>query len=190
MSVFSIVTITTFVILFALTHYKEKLQCLLRRLTPKSLSKHTSPSDVKSLAPYPVQAIKGRERYRVMMDIRKQDAQNWLTIDKNYTTENRVRAQLIDENREKVIRCLPESLESCQETLDEVSAFLCERFPDRFSVITQDNKKVIENNITGDRLTISGDTPEERAMALETAVRLTMEDLSVLMTNEEGEYYL
>lgn len=125
-----------------------------------------------------------------MMDIRKQDAQNWLTIDKNYITQNRVRAQLLDENREKVIRCLPESLESCQELLDEVSAFLSERFPDRFNVVTEHGHKILENHITGDRFTISGSNPEELAMALETAVRLTMEDLSILMTNEEGEYYL
>lgn len=143
------------------------------------------------MAPYPAQPIKGRERYRVMMDIRKLDAQNWLTLDKNYMDEHRVRTQLLYEQREKVLRCLPESIEPCQEALEEVSDFLCERFPNMFEMSIVNNQKCINNRMTGDNFTVSGRDPNEGLTeALETAVRLTMEDLSILMINAEGEYYL
>jgi hypothetical protein len=126
-----------------------------------------------------------------MMDIRKLDVHNWLTLDKNYMDEHRVRTQLLDEKRGKVIQCLPESLESCQEALEEVSDFLCERFPDAFTMSTHENRKIIENSMTGDKFTVSGrDANEGLTEALEAAVRLTMEDLSILMMNGEGEYYL
>ncbi|KAJ5551927.1 hypothetical protein N7535_000131 [Penicillium sp. DV-2018c] len=143
------------------------------------------------MAPYPVQPIKGRERYRVMMDIRKLDVHNWLTLDKNYMDEHRVRTQLLYEKRDEVLRCLPESIEPCQEALEEVSDFLCKRFPNIFEVSRHNDQKFIKNHMTGDRFAINGRDPhKELTEALESAVRLTMEDLSILMMNEEGEYYL
>jgi hypothetical protein len=45
--------------------------------------------------------------------------------------------------------------------------------------------------MTGDKFAVSGRDPNEGLTeALEAAVRLTMEDLSILMLNEEGEHYL
>ncbi|CAI7565579.1 unnamed protein product [Penicillium bialowiezense] len=190
MTTFSLVTLTIFVCLFAVRHYKESLRRVYRKITgsSKDVSKQ---SDVKRLAPYPAQPIKGRDRYRVMMDIRKLDVHNWLTLDQNYMDEHRVRTQLLEEKRGKVIQALPESLESCQEALEEVSDFLCERFPDAFTMSTHENRKIVENRMTGDKFTVSGrDSNEGLTEALEAAVRLTMEDLSILMMNEEGEYYL
>ncbi|KAJ5780038.1 hypothetical protein N7457_005198 [Penicillium paradoxum] len=192
MTVFSLVAIPICVFLLAVRHQKQLLQWLSQKLGWKKCSEEASnPSDVQRMAPYPAQPIKGRERYRVMMDIRKLDAQNWLTLDKNYMDEHRVRTQLLHEKRENVLRCLPESMEPCQEALEEVSDFLCERFPNMFTMSMQDKKKNITNQMTRDTFTVSGrDSNEGLTEALEAAVRLTMEDLSILMMNEEGEYYL
>ncbi|KAJ5919425.1 hypothetical protein N7466_010368 [Penicillium verhagenii] len=143
------------------------------------------------MAPYPAQPIRGRERYRIMMDIRRLDAHNWLTLDKNYMDEHRVRDLLLREKRDKVLRCLPESLASCQETLEVVSEFLTERFPTMFKKTIYENDTWIENMATKERFNIGGQGPTVNGTdALEAAVRLTMEDLSVLMMNEDGEYYL
>ncbi|CAI7600594.1 unnamed protein product [Penicillium viridicatum] len=192
MTTFSLVAIPIFVFLFAVRHQKQLLQWLSQNLKGKQCSKNVSnPSDVKRMAPYPAQPIKGRERYRVMMDIRKLDAQNWLTLDKNYMDEHRVRTQLLHEKREEVLHCLPESINPCQEALEEVSDFLCERFPNMFEMSIQDGRKIVDNRMTGDKFTVSGrDANEGLTEALEAAVRLTMEDLSILMMNEEGEFYL
>ncbi|CAG8199253.1 unnamed protein product [Penicillium nalgiovense] len=191
MTTFSLVAIPIFVFLFAVRHQRQLLQWLSQKLKGKHCSKDVAnPSDVKRMAPYPAQPIKGRERYRVMMDIRKLDAQNWLTLDKNYMDEHRVRTQLLHEKREEVLRCLPESIEPCQEALEEVSVFLCERFPNMFEMSIQDGRKIVDNRMTGDKFTVSGRDSKGLTEALEAAVRLTMEDLSILMMNEEGEFYL
>ncbi|KAJ6096967.1 hypothetical protein N7486_007713 [Penicillium sp. IBT 16267x] len=142
------------------------------------------------MAPYPAQPIRGRERYRIMMDVRRLDTQNWLTLDKNYMDEHRVRDHLLREKRDNVLRCLPESLDACQETLEVVSEFLCERFPGMFHKTVKGNDTWVENNATKERFNISGQATVNGTDALEAAVRLTMEDLSVLMMNDDGEYYL
>lgn len=192
MTTFSLVAIPIFVFLFAVRHQKQLLKWLSHNPKGKHCSKNASnPSDIRRMAPYPAQPIKGRERYRVMMDIRKLDAQNWLTLDKNYMDEHRVRTQLLHEKREEVLRCLPESIDPCQEALEEVSNFLCERFPNMFEMSIQDGRKIIDNRMTDDKFAVSGRDPNEGLTeALEAAVRLTMEDLSILMMNEEGEFYL
>ncbi|KAJ5099896.1 hypothetical protein N7532_006897 [Penicillium argentinense] len=194
MTTFSLVTLSILALLFVVRYRKEIVNWPITVLRGKGYGKDVAPDDpsnVKRLAPYPAQPIKGRERYRVMMDIRKLDSQNWLTLDKNYMEEHRVRDHLLREKREQVLRCLPESLEACREALEEVSDFLCQRFPNMFQKVSHNDQKFIQNCMTGERFDIGGSPAGERNTdALEAAVRLTMEDLSILMLNNEGEYYL
>ncbi|KAF3398264.1 hypothetical protein F1880_006061 [Penicillium rolfsii] len=194
MTTFSLVTLPI-VVLLVVVRYQREI-CNWISTTAKSNRFWNngvahSPSDVKRMAPYPAQPIKGRERYRVMMDIRKLDVQNWLTLDKNYMEEHSVRDNLLRDKRDKVIQCLPESAQACQEALEEVSEFLCERYPNMFEKMVQGDRPSIRNRMTGEQFGISGsDSGGEGIDALEAAVRLTMEDLSILMVNEDGEYYL
>lgn len=146
-----------------------------------------SADDPKRMAPYPAQPIKGRKKYHVMMDVRKLDQRNWLTIDKNYMAEHQVRNDLLRNERSRVIQCLPESQEACKEALEEVVAFLCERFPGMFEKKQRGGEMTVLNKKTGEKF-LFGESKEMEP--LEIAVRLTMEDLSILMTNEDGEYYL
>lgn len=152
---------------------------------------HAPPSgnDLKRIAPYPAQPIKGRERYRVMMDVRKLDEQNWLTVDKNYMDEHQIRGQLLDHEKSKVLQALPESYDACLETLEEVVEFLCMRFPNMFAKKSVGEETTVVNKTTGETFVFGG--PQNAHVdPLEIAVRLTMEDLSVLLKNEDDEYYL
>jgi hypothetical protein len=126
-----------------------------------------------------------------MMDIRKLDVLNWLTLDKNYMDEHRVRDALLREKRDQVLQCLPESVDACHEALEEVSHFLCQRFPTMFETTMHEGNPHIQNRMTGESFNICGSVPDEPPTnALEAAVRLTMEDLSILKMNEDDEYYL
>lgn len=191
MTTFSFVVIPICLLLLAV-RYKTPIQSwILNLLNLRQNDCPQGPSDVKGMAPYPAQPIRGRERYRVMMDIRKLDVQNWLTLDKNYMEEHRVRDQLLREKKDTILQCLPESRDCCQEALEEVSQFLCERFPSGFQKANQSGEDIIENRMTGEKFNITSHAKNGSSTdALEAAVRLTMEDLSVLMLNEDGEYYL
>lgn len=189
MTVFSLVVIPLLLVLLAVRYYGSIRHFISTAILRKSNC--NVPSDVKRMAPYPAQPIKGRERYRVMMDIRKLDANNWLTLDKNYLEEHRVRDHLLREKRDEVLQCLPESADACQEALEEVAEFLSQRFPSMFSKSVHGNDDFVENCMNGEKFNISELARSKNLPdALEAAVRLTMEDLSVLMKNEDDEYYL
>ncbi|KAL4809212.1 hypothetical protein BDV18DRAFT_76935 [Aspergillus unguis] len=155
----------------------------------KRIAQRTGCNDIKRMAPYPAQPIKGRERYRVMMDVKKLDVENWLTLDKNYMDEHLVRSQLLAQEKEKVLQCLPESYEACLEALEEVVEFLTQRFANMFDLEKHGEQTTVRNKVTGETFVFGGEKSQQMD-PLEIAVRLTMEDLSILMKNTEGEYYL
>lgn len=144
--------------------------------------------DFKRMAPYPPEPIKGRERYRIMMDVRRLDAENWLTVDKYYLDEHRVRNQLLQQEKSKVLQCLPESYDGSMEVLEEVVGFLCRKYPSMFESTKQGSVTTVENKLAGETFVFG--TGNDQIGPLEIAARLTMEDLSVLMKNTNGEYYL
>ncbi|KAE8554096.1 hypothetical protein EYB25_002634 [Talaromyces marneffei] len=165
-------------------------QWLLKLFRPSQggVPEKSKVQDATHKAPYPCNAIKGNQKFRITMGLRRLDERNWLTVDKNYLKEHDVRISLLQNQRSQVIQCLPESKIACAEALEVVAEFLCERFPDMFRMKEAAGVKTIYNSKTGESFVIgdenSGIDP------LETAVRLAMEDLSILMKNEEGEYYL
>ncbi|KAJ5331832.1 hypothetical protein N7476_001615 [Penicillium atrosanguineum] len=60
-----------------------------------------------------------------------------------------------------------------------------------FETTMYNSKPHIQNRMTGEMFELGGSVPNENLTdALEAAVRLTMEDLSILMRNEDDEYYL
>ncbi|KAI9932123.1 hypothetical protein ASPWEDRAFT_171752 [Aspergillus wentii DTO 134E9] len=180
MNTYSLVALSIFVIAFAVGYRKR----FSRRSSPPS-PQH---AEIKRMAPYPAQPIKGRERYRVMMDMRRLDVVNWLTLDKNYTDEHQIRSQLLEHEREKVLQCLPQSYNACLEALEEVVDFLCQRYSNMFERKQYGDETTIHNKVTGETFVFGGGN--NQMDPLEIAVRLTMEDLSILMKNEDEEYYL
>lgn len=143
--------------------------------------------DATRMPPYPSEPIKGREKFHITMGLRKLDEWNWLTVDKNYMKEHEVRDALLRDERENVFQCLPESKEACAEALEDVVNFLCKRFPGMFEQKKRGSDTEIHNKKTGEKFVFGSNNTME---PLEIAVRLTMEDLSILMKNDEGEYYL
>lgn len=144
--------------------------------------------DATRKAPYPCNAIKGNQKFRITMGLRRLDEWNWLTVDKNYLKEHDVRASLLQKQRSQVIQSLPESKAACAEGLEVVAEFLCERYPDMFHMEEAGDMRKIHNTKTGESFVIGDEN--SATDPLETAVRLAMEDLSILLKNEEGEYYL
>ncbi|KAN0070841.1 Protein of unknown function (DUF3445) domain containing protein [Elaphomyces granulatus] len=145
-------------------------------------------SDVTHMAPYPCEPIKARAKFSLTMGLRRLNQPNWLTVDKNYVDEHWIRDRLLRENRQQVLQCLPESQAACEEMLEEVIGFLCDHFPGMFERKRRGSTLVICNKETCESFAFG---PSNNKMEpLEIAARLAMEDLSILMPNEDGEYYL
>lgn len=165
-------------------------QWLLKLFRPslEKVSEKQKVQDATHKTPYPLKAIKGNQKFRITMGLRRLDEWNWLTVDKNYMKEHDVRASLLQNQRSQVIQSLPESKAACAEGLEVVAEFLCERYPDMFHMEETGDMKKIHNRKTGESFVIGDQT--SATDPLEIAVRLAMEDLSILLKNEEGEYYL
>lgn len=145
-------------------------------------------SDVTHMEPYPCEPIKARSKFSLTMGLRRLNQPNWLTVDKNYVDEHWIRDRLLRENRQQVLQCLPESRAACEEMLEEVIEFLCDHFPQMFERKRRGSTVVICNKETCESFAFG---PSNNKMEpLEIAARLAMEDLSILMLNEDGEYYL
>jgi hypothetical protein len=144
--------------------------------------------DATRMPPYQCGRIKGNQNFRITMGLRKLDEWNWLTVDKNYMKEHQIRHNLIRNERNNVLQCLPESQDACVEVLEVVTSFLCERYPGMFQTKRYGQGTEIRNLKTEEAFVF--DDAHDTMDALEIAARLTMEDLSVLMVNADGDYYL
>lgn len=173
-----------FTVIGVLFQWILKFFCRSKESVPEKLINQ----DATHKAPYPCNAIKGNQKFRITMGLRRLDERNWLTVDRNYSREHDIRKSLLEERRNEVIQCLPESKDACVEALEVVAEFLCERYPDMFVMEKRSRKKRVHNRKTGETFVVGDD--KESIDPLEIAVRLAMEDLSILMKNEEGEYYV
>jgi hypothetical protein len=145
--------------------------------------------DFASLEPYPLRPIEGKARYKMNMGLRRMDSKNWLTIDKNYVKEHQVRSELLEKEKDRVIRCLSGSEAACTEVLEVVVEHLTQRYPEVFRIGMRDGKRTIFITATGETFQIT--KPHSGMCPLEIAARLSMEDLSVLISDgKDTEYVL
>ncbi|PGH12036.1 hypothetical protein AJ79_04545 [Helicocarpus griseus UAMH5409] len=140
--------------------------------------------DLDNLAPYPAEGIKGRAKYRTTMALKKLDQENWLTIDKNYVEQHELRDELFQTGKNKVIKCLPEARYACEEVLQEVATYLCQRYPAVFEMGANSVKITKTDEVFRLR------DPANALEPLEVAARLAMEDFSILLKNEKGQNYV
>ncbi|WEW54779.1 hypothetical protein PRK78_000204 [Emydomyces testavorans] len=144
--------------------------------------------DLETVAPYPSEKIKGFEKYRIRMGLKKMDRANWLTVDKDYVALHRIRKSLLETQKEKMVQCLPEAKEACQEALHEVSKFLCKRYPAMFETCTSGSGPKVINKEVGEEFCLSGCSGS--ISPLEIAARLAMDDLTIILKNKEGIHYM
>ncbi|EEP82205.1 predicted protein [Uncinocarpus reesii 1704] len=155
--------------------------------TPINLSQPTS-FDLEKITPYPSEQIKGFEKHRIRMSLKKMDQTNWLTVDKNYAPLHEIRLGLLETQREKMVQCLPEAREACQEALQEVSDFLCRRYPAMFETYMSNSGPKVRNKQNGEVYCLDG--RDDSISPLEVAARLGMDDLTIILKNEDGMHYM
>ncbi|KAK2792809.1 hypothetical protein FQN51_001568 [Onygenales sp. PD_10] len=171
-------------VLFALLILVGELIRRLVKLSQPRIRYATEDFDLEKLSRYPIPQIKGKEKYRTTMGLKRLDQRNWLTIDKNYMEEHKLRDSLFRNQRSKVFHCAPESHHACEETLQVVTTYLCKRYPAMFKL----DGNTVKITKTSEEFHLKD--PTKAMEPLEIAARLAMEDLSVLLENDKGEMYL
>lgn len=141
--------------------------------------------DLQTLEPYLQQPFNGSGRYHMTMALRKLDAENWLTVDKNYITQHGVRTAILADKKHRVLQCLPGSDDACIEVLGLVVDYLTAKYPAMYRIVQADgNTKSIRNTETGEVFTLT--PPFENMPPLEIAARLVCEDINILKQGRDG----
>lgn len=162
-----------------------------RRIVCERVAEPDTPSDrpqvfdLQALEPYPHHPFSQGGKYHMTMGLRRLDVENWLTIDKNYTTEHGVRGEILAENKHTVLRCLPGSEDACAEVLALIVGYLTDKYPAMYEIVRRDDDpERIRNMETGEEFSL--EPPFDGMAPLEIAARLVCEDISILKKGIDG----
>lgn len=120
--------------------------------------------------------------------------EDWIELDNQYAKYHGTKAFRIAERRDKCIMVAPEAAAASVELLQELVAYLPERYPTLF----KRTERGIENLWSGESFDVSsltGTGPEEEAVeqgckAMEIAARLIQDDLILMIERADNQYYL
>lgn len=102
--------------------------------------------------------------------------------------QHKIRDSLFNNHRKNVFKCLPEAEAACREALEQVTKYLCNRYPFMFQKDQLNTgERLVRVTETDEKFDLS---PRSKMEPVEIAARLSMEDLSILLENENGIYYL
>jgi len=142
---------------------------------------------LQDVKPYQFPPLRERTSTKMAMGLKRLDIDNWLTLDSNYLSENKLRCNLFKTKEANVIQCLSGSEDACYEVLDIVSTFMSTRFPQHFTMTRWSGEPAIYNHLTDETFLVGRKCPKP----LEVAARLAMEDFNILVKNPvTGEYHL
>ncbi|KAF2724268.1 glycosyltransferase family 22 protein [Polychaeton citri CBS 116435] len=174
--------------------------CLLARKapgtwTPVDFQRPTAPAyedwSVTETKPLPYRPFRWGP-YHITMGLRTMKWDEWIELDNHYSRYHADKKRRIEERGSKCCRTDPDPrvFDGAVELLEELSAYLSERYPDMFrkTDVGVDNLFTNESfDIRPDHLSLNGG-PKEDPMQL--AARLVQDDLAIMFEKEDGQYYL
>ena len=166
---------------------------VLAAWTPQDFKRPTAPEyqdwSVETTPPLPYRPFR-HGPYHITMGLRSMQWDEWIELDNHYMRFHEDKKRRIAERGSKCCRTdtsNPRVLDGAIELLEELSAYLSERYPSMF-------KKTdvgVDNVLTGEsfnvkELTMNG----EREDPMQLSARLIQDDLAIMFEKEDGQYYL
>jgi len=123
------------------------------------------------------------------MGLRKPCTDTWLSVDEQYLAEHKIKSDLLEHKKDKLLNSSDISQAACEETLEVVVEYLTHTYPKSFKQYDHHTcgpcVEVIETGeIFGTRAPFVNMSP------LEIAARLAMEDFNILMKDNNDEHLL
>ncbi|KEF61018.1 alpha-1,2-mannosyltransferase [Exophiala aquamarina CBS 119918] len=153
---------------------------------PSSFRRPTPPPypdwSIESTKPLPYRPF--RYKYFQTMGLRSVKYDDWIELDNHYPRFHADKSRRIIERGPKCCRTSPEAYPAAVELLEELSEYLCDRYP----TLYQRTDKGVKNLWSGEELdTTSRPLPED---PMQTCARLTQDDLAIMIEKPDGQYYL
>jgi alpha-1,2-mannosyltransferase len=117
------------------------------------------------------------------MGLRTMHWDEWIELDSDYLSYHALKAQRIEERGAKCSKTAPEAYDGAMELLEELSAYLPERYPNLY----RKSNIGIDNIITGEKFNITEKPLREDPMQM--CARLVQDDLAIMFEKEDGQYY-
>ncbi|KAI2715862.1 hypothetical protein CBS147318_5713 [Penicillium roqueforti] len=140
--------------------------------------------DVHSTKPIPYRPFRYGPKYYVTLGLRSMKWDEWIELDNHYLKYHADKSRRIEERGSKCCHTAPEAMDAAIELLEELCAYLPERYPSMFTKTATG----ITNKVTYETFNITQRPLPEDPMA--TAARLVQDDLALMIERPDGEYYL
>ncbi|KAJ9489940.1 hypothetical protein VN97_g3312 [Penicillium thymicola] len=140
--------------------------------------------DVHSTKPIPYRPFRYGPKYYITLGLRSMKWDEWIELDNNYLKYHADKARRIEERGSKCCHTAPEAMDAAIELLEELCAYLPERYPSMFTKTATG----ITNKVTHETFNITQRPLPEDPMA--TSARLVQDDLALMTERPDGEYYL
>ncbi|KAJ5618846.1 hypothetical protein N7510_002830 [Penicillium lagena] len=155
---------------------------------PSDFKRPTAPPypgwDVHSTKPILYRPFRYGPKYFVTMGLRSMKWDEWIELDNHYLKFHADKARRIAERGDKCCKTAPEAKDAAMELLEELCAYLPERYPTMF----QKTSTGIINMVTNETFDITARPLAEDPMVM--SARLIQDDLAIMMERPDGEYYL
>ncbi|OJJ50011.1 hypothetical protein ASPZODRAFT_149450 [Penicilliopsis zonata CBS 506.65] len=140
--------------------------------------------NVHTTKPIPYRPFRYGPKYFVTMGLRSLKWDEWIELDNHYLKYHADKARRIEERGSKCSNTAPEAMEGAIELLEELSAYLPERYPSMFTKTAVG----MDNTVTGESFNIVQRPLAEDPMQM--AGRMVQDDLALMFEKSDGEYYL
>lgn len=139
--------------------------------------------DINTTKPTPYRPFR-HGAYHITMGLRNMDWNNWIELDNHYPKYHADKAARIASRSTKCCYTDPSVLDGAIELLEELTAYLPERYPTLF----RRTEVGIENLWSGESFNVVKRPLKEDPMQI--CARLVQDDLAIMFERPDGQYYL
>jgi hypothetical protein len=123
------------------------------------------------------------------MGLRSMQWDDWIELDNEYLKYHSLKESRIAERGEKCCQTAPEAFDAAVELLEELCAYLPERYPTLFQRL-ESGRQGVKNLATGEVIDINERLEVEKEDPMQTCARLVQDDLAIMVERSDGQYYL
>lgn len=113
------------------------------------------------------------------MGLRTMHWDDWIELDNEYLKYHSLKAGRIAERGAKCCKTAPEAWDAAVELLEELCAYLPERYPTMFQRL-EDERKGVQNLATGEKIDIE-ERMEIKEDPMQVCARLVQDDLAIMV---------
>lgn len=123
------------------------------------------------------------------MGLRTMHWDDWIELDNEYLKYHSLKAARIAERGGKCCKTAPDAWDAAVELLQELSAYLPERYPTLFQPLTG-GREGVKNLATGETIDIEERLVISKEDPMQICARLIQDDLAIMIPRPDGQYYL